>query len=137
MVSNSHALGSRPVRVEFVGLMPTLFAHCEHCMEVMHGAGLEPYAEQLKEYPEEIREQYLGLSAIAQKLRDEFDGGVAFDVIDTSSPLGIWKTVKHRILRTPCVLIEGKKVFNRVPTYDELRGKILELNSGGNERAGP
>ena len=133
MVSNSPVSRLSPVRVEFVGIMPTLFAHCQHCMEVMHGAGLQPYSEQLDEYPEEIRRQYFELSEIAQKLRDEFDGAVAFDAIDTASPQGVWKSIKHRILRTPCVLVEGKKVFDRLPGYDELRSKVLESMSLRNQ----
>ena len=122
----SPALG-RPVRVEFVGIMPTLFAHCEHCMEVMHGTGLMPYSEQLEEYPEDVKKQYFELSEVAQKIRDEFGGAVYFDAIDSASPQGVWMTLRHRILRTPCVLIEGKKVFDRLPGYEELRQKILEL----------
>ncbi|TMP99038.1 MAG: hypothetical protein E6K99_06000 [Thaumarchaeota archaeon] len=117
----------RPVRVEFVGIMPTLFAHCEHCMEVMHGTGLMPYSEQLEEYPEDVKKQYFELSEVAQKIRDEFGGAVFFDAIDSASPQGVWMTLRHRILRSPCVLIEGKKVFDRLPGYEELRQKILEL----------
>lgn len=115
-----------PVRVEFVGILPTLFSHCEHCMDAMHGAGLEPYSEQLDEYPEDVRKQYFELSEIAQKLRDEFKGRVFFDAIDTASLLGMWKTIKHHILRTPCVLVQGRKMFDRVPEYAELREKIVE-----------
>src|SRR3989441_2876242 len=117
----------RPVRVEFVGIMPTLFAHCEHCMEVMHGTGLMPYSEQLEEYPEDVKKQYFELSEVAQKIRDEFGGAGFFDPIDSASPPGVWMTLTHRILRTPCVTIEGKKVFIRVPSYEELREKILEV----------
>ena len=117
----------RPIRVEFVGIMPTLFAHCEQCMEVMHGTGLMPYSEQLEEYPEDVKKQYFELSEVAQKIRDEFGGAVFFDAIDSASPQGVWMTLRHRILRTPCVLIEGKKVFDRLPGYEELRQKILEL----------
>ncbi len=117
----------QPVKVEFVGIMPTLFAHCEHCMEVMHETGLKPYSEQLEEYPEDVKKQYFELSEVAQKIRDDFGGAVFFDAIDSASPQGVWMTIKHRILRTPCVLIQGKKVFNRVPSYEELREKILEV----------
>ncbi len=126
-----------PVKVEFVGIMPTLFAHCEHCMDVMHGTGLQPYSEQLDEYPEDVKKQYFELSEIAQKLREEFDGAVFFDAIDTASPVGAWKTIKHRILKTPCVLIQGKKAFQRLPSYDELRGKILEALGSTNYSAIP
>jgi hypothetical protein len=100
-------------------------------MDVMHGMGMEPYAEQFEEYPEEIRKQYFAVSDIAQKLRKEFNGIVLFDAIDTASALGVWKTIKHRILRTPCVLVNGKKVFNRVPEYVELRRKVLDALGAG------
>jgi hypothetical protein len=40
--------------------------------------------------------------------------------------LGIWKSLKHRILRTPCVLIQGRKEFDGIPTYDELKQKIVD-----------
>jgi hypothetical protein len=116
----------RPVKVEFIGIMPTLYAHCQHCMNVMHGTGMQPYSEQLEEYPEDIVKKYFQLSEIAQKLRDEFKGTVLFDAIDTASPLGIWKSLKHRILRTPCVLIDGEKTFLGIPKYDELKEKIVE-----------
>ena len=125
----------RPVKVEFVGIMPTLFSHCEHCMDVMQGTGMEPYSEQLDEYPEDIKKQYFELSDIAQKLKREFNGAVFFDAIDSVSLLGVWKTIKHRILKTPCVLVEGKKVFNRIPEYVELREKILETLGKGSSVA--
>jgi hypothetical protein len=120
-----------PVKVEFVGLMPTLFAHCQHCMEAMHGTGMEPYSEQLEEYPEDIKKQYFELSDIAQKLKEEFKGAVLFDAVDTASPLGVWKTIRHRILKTPCILIQGQKVFDHVPNYSELREKIIETLGAG------
>lgn len=98
---------------------------------------MEPYSEQLEEYPKDVKKQYFELSEIAQKLRDEFDGAVLFDAIDTASPFGAWKSIKHRILRTPCVLIQGKKAFERLPSYDELRAKILEALSSANHSTTP
>ncbi len=115
-----------PVKVDFVGILPTLFAHCEHCMEVMHGTGMEPYSEQLEEYPADVKKLYFELSAMAQRLRGEFGGSVYFNPVDAASPQGIWMSVKYRIFRTPCVIIQGKKVFDKLPSYDELRQKILE-----------
>lgn len=115
------------VKVEFVGILPTLLAHCDHCMEVMHETGLQPYSEQLEEYPEDVKKQYFEVSGIAQKLRKEFGDAVHFDAIDSASPQGIWVTMKYRILRTPCVIIQGRKAFNKVPNYEELREKILEI----------
>ncbi len=125
-----------PVIVQFLGIMPTLFAHCQHCMEVMHDTGMHPYSEQLEEYPEDIRQQYFALSEIAQKLMAEFGNAVIFDPIDTASPQGIWMTIRHRVLRTPCVLIQGRRVFDRLPKYEELRLRILEALARADLSAG-
>lgn len=116
----------RPLKVEFVGILPTLFAHCEHCMEVMHNTGMKPYSEQLEQYPEDVQEQYFELSETAQKLRAEFGDAVLFDPVDAASPQGIWLSMKYRILKTPCVIVQGKKAFNRLPAYEELRTIVVE-----------
>src|SRR3989442_14101408 len=99
--------------------MPTLFAHCEHCMEVMHQTGLKPYSEQLEEYPEDVKNQYFELSEVAQKIRDEFGGAGFFTPLESASPQGVWMAIKHRILRNPCVFIYGKKGFYRTPNYSD------------------
>jgi len=125
-----------PVKVEFVGIIPTLFAHCQQCMEVMHGTGMTPYSEQLEEYPEDVKKQYFEISEMAQRVRDEFSGRVLFDAIDSASPQGLWLMIKHRILKTPCILIQGRKVFDRIPSYEELRGKILEAIGATQEASG-
>ena len=116
-----------PLKVTFLGVMPTLFAHCQHCMDVMHGTGMEPYSEQLEEYPDDIRKQYFELSAMAQKINNDFQGLVAFDAVDSASPQGVWLTLKCRILRTPCILINGRKMFNHLPSYEELHARVLEI----------
>ena len=117
---------SVPLKVTFVGIMPTLFAHCQHCMEIMHATGMAPYSEQLEDYPEDVKKQYFQLSEIAQKLKTEFGGSVVLDPVDSASPQGVWLSIRHRILRTPCILIQGNKVFNKLPGYEELRATILD-----------
>jgi len=113
-----------PVRVEFFGLLPTLFAHCEHCMEVMHGTGMQPYSEQLEEYPEDVKKQYWELSSMANGLKTEFGNAVFVDAIDAASPRGLWTSIRLRIAKTPCILVQGKKAFSGIPTYEELREKV-------------
>lgn len=115
------------VKVDFVGIIPTLFAHCQHCMEVMHETGLKPYSEQLEEYPDEIKEEYFSIAELAQKITEEFGGKVVVDAIDTASPQGVWYTIRYRITKTPCILINGKKVFNYIPSYEDLKQKVKEI----------
>jgi uncharacterized protein YbaA (DUF1428 family) len=113
-----------PVRVEFFGLLPTLFAHCEHCMEVMHGTGMQPYSEQLEEYPEDVKKQYWELSSMANGLKVEFGDAVFVDAIDAASPRGVWTSIRLRIAKTPCILVQGKKAFEGIPDYQALRDRV-------------
>ena len=117
---------SSPLRVTFVGIMPTLFAHCQHCMEVMHATAMSPYSEQLESYPEDVKKQYFQLSEMAQKLKAEFGEAVIFDPVDSMSPQGVWLSIRHRIMRTPCILIQGSRVFSRIPDYEEMRARIQD-----------
>jgi hypothetical protein len=113
-----------PVKVEFFGLLPTLFAHCEHCMDVMHGTGMQPYSEQLEEYPEDVKKEYWEISSMANGLKQEFGDAVFVDAIDAASPKGVWTTIRLRIAKTPCVIIQGKKAFAGIPAYEELRERV-------------
>jgi hypothetical protein len=118
------AVRKEPVRVEFFGLLPTLFAQCESCMQVMQGTGMEPYAEQLEEYPEDVKKQYWELSSMANGLKTEFGDAVFIDAIDAVSPRGVWTSIRLRIAKTPCIIIQGKKAFGGIPAYEELRKKV-------------
>src|SRR5438552_16643752 len=100
---------SVPLKVTFVGVMPTLFAHCQHCMEIMHATGMAPDSEELEDYPEDVKKQYFQLSEIAQQLETEIGGSVVLHPVDPASPQAVWLSSKHRILKTPCTLIPGKK----------------------------
>lgn len=113
-------------RVEFLGLVPTLYAHCQSCMELMDMCELEPYYEQLKEYPKEVVETYYNVTKMILDLKKEFGDKIFVDVIDTTSLQGIWTSIKYRIFKTPAIAINGKKAFSAIPRYEELRSKVAE-----------
>jgi hypothetical protein len=98
-------------------------------MEIMHDTGMKPYSEQLEEYPEDVKKEYFELSEIAQRVRDEFGTAVSFDAIDAASAEGVWMTIRHRLLRTPAVLVEGRRVFDHFPNYEELRNEVVKALS--------
>ncbi|HEV2138849.1 MAG TPA: hypothetical protein VGR53_08400 [Nitrososphaerales archaeon] len=93
---------------------------------MMHSTGMEPYAEQLNEYPADVKKMYFELSAMTQKLGAEFGDSVHVNPVDAASAQGIWMTIKYRIFKTPCVIIGGKKAFDELPTYEMLRQRVLE-----------
>ena len=114
------------VRVEFIGLVPTLYAHCSHCMEVMQMCELDPYYEQLKEYPKDVVEMYYQVTKMILDLKREFGDRIFVDVVDAASIQGVWKTLRYRILKTPCIAVNGRKAFDGIPSYEVLRSKLSE-----------
>ena len=127
------SLSKASVKIEIISLMPTFYSHCHHCMHIIHAAGLKPYEEQLNEYPKEMREEYFAISKIGEKLICDFRFSVNLEVTDGASVKGFWKSLRHKIWKYPVVLINGKKVFNRIPEYKELKEKIFEYVSEVNE----
>lgn len=113
-------------KVEFIGLVPTLYAHCQHCMEIMEMCELQPYYEQLKEYPKEVVETYYNVTKMILDLKKEFGDKIFVDVIDTTSLQGIWKSIRYRIFKTPAIAINGRRSFDGIPRYEELRSKVGE-----------
>ncbi len=87
---------------------------------------LEPYYEQMKEYPKEVVETYYNFTKFALDLKKEFGERIFVDVIDVASFQGLWKTIKHQVLKTPCVLIDGEKISGPQASYDEVRGRIAQ-----------
>ncbi len=74
--------------------------------------------------PEELKNEYLRISEIVKWINEEFPGFFFFRLIDSSSLLGLFKTLRYRIKKTPCVLLNGEKIFEGFPEKEELIKKL-------------
>jgi hypothetical protein len=100
----------RPVKVELVGLFPTLFS--TRCKAVCDPAGLAGVVDaeaQLKEYPEEVLDSLRLVREAALSLLKE--GGVEVRVVDALSPRGLWLQLRHRLRSGPWAIVEGRQKF--------------------------
>lgn len=120
------AVPVKPIRVEILGLLPTLFSHCSHCMESMEASGVRPYDDQLAQYPEEVRNLHWTVSELTHKLVKKFNGLVRIHVVDTASPEGLWQSLKHHVRKTPCIIVDGRKAFESIPPFEKLEAKVSE-----------
>jgi len=109
--------------------MPTMFSHCQHCMDLTRASGLRVHSQQLSEYPTETRENLHRLSELARKVVSDFPGSIELRVTDLASPLGFLKSLRHKVGAGPAVLIDGRKVFERLPDYDSLRVELLKAGA--------
>lgn len=122
---------TKSIRLEFLALVPTMFSHCQHCMDLMRESGLRIHSQQLNEYPVETRETLQKISKLAENVIEDFPSGVKLRLIDLASPLGFLKSLRHRTGMGTAVLINGRKVFDRLPDYESLK---IELLKAGAER---
>lgn len=75
------------------------------------GIGDRVHNQEINEYPDEMKAEYLRLSDWVRETYKAYGRKVWIKVIDPQSLVGMWKHLKHRIRRYPTFLIEGKYVF--------------------------
>lgn len=93
-----------------------LYKHCQVAV----------YSSQLDEYPKEVKERYLAISELAQRLWKEFGERLLMKVIDVASVEGVWKTLRFGARGEAIFILNGKKKVVGIPGYDNLRKSILE-----------
>jgi hypothetical protein len=63
--------------------------------------------EEINEYPEDLKAEYLRLSDWVRKARKTYGNRVIIRILDPQSLAGFWKIIKHRIRRYPTFLVDG------------------------------
>ncbi|MGA2465104.1 MAG: hypothetical protein ABSH06_12230 [Thermodesulfobacteriota bacterium] len=103
----------RPILLEIVSKVLTTFDHCRHCEIFFDQAGLNKKFNQneMDEYPSDLKEEYVKLSDWIRELRRLYKHRLLIKFIDIQSPLGIYKTLRHRIRTYPTFIIEGKETY--------------------------
>ncbi len=73
------------------------------------GIGDKVHNQEINEYPEWLREEYLRVCEWAQEITQHFGGAVLVRIIDPQSLVGMWKLIRHWIRRYPTFLVDGQK----------------------------
>ena len=120
---------AKTVKVEFLALLPTMYSHCRHCMDLIRASGVDVHSEQFAEYPTETRDNLVKISELARRVVHDFPSGVEPSVIDLASPLGFLKDLRYGVGKGPTVLIDGRKTFDRLPEYSSLRVELLKAGA--------
>lgn len=114
-----------PLRIEIVGLLPTLFGHCAHCDFVAQRMKVGLKKDQIDEYPPSLVKENHRVSEIVWDILEDFPGKARVEIINTASPAGIWKSLKHRLRSNTAFIVNGRKIEERIPDYANLK-PILE-----------
>ena len=67
------------------------------------------HTQELNEYPEEVKAEYLRLSDWVRATRKTYGPRVVVRIIDPQSLGGFWKVLRHRIRRFPTFFIDGEE----------------------------
>ncbi|MHB8772607.1 MAG: hypothetical protein ACYC7J_16560 [Syntrophales bacterium] len=115
----------KPLTVEVVSNLITAFGVCSRCELVLNEAGAtgrSTCCEDMADYPADLKEELVRLNDWLAELCRLYRHRISIRLIDAKSPLGLYKSLLHRIRRYPTFIIEKKSVYSG---WD--RGRIEEL----------
>ncbi len=69
--------------------------------------GQQVHTQEINEYPEEIKAEYLRLSEWIRETRKTYGQRVVVRIVDPQSLGGMWKVLRHRIRRYPTFCVDG------------------------------
>ncbi|OGQ00305.1 MAG: hypothetical protein A2026_21265 [Deltaproteobacteria bacterium RBG_19FT_COMBO_46_12] len=103
----------KPIRLEIVTKVVTFFDHCRRCQVLFGQAGLDKkiHQNEMEEYPPDLKEEVMKLSGWIRELSRLYKHRLLIKVIDVQSPLGIYKSLRHRIRTYPGFIVEGKETY--------------------------
>lgn len=114
-----------PLKIEIIGLLPTFFGHCPHCDYVADRMKVHLRKDQVDDYPPNVIEENHRISETVLSILEDFPGKAQVEVINTASPAGVWKSVKHRLRNNTAFIVNGRKIGENIPDYSEIK-PILE-----------
>jgi hypothetical protein len=124
---------ARPLRVELVGLVPTLFATCAR------GRGIDPVAlcgptaadEQLAEYDDATLAEHDTAVAAVAAVAERFGGRVQPTLVGVTSPRGAWLALRHRLPAGLHAVVGGRRVVPLADGAAPLVEAVADALDGG------
>jgi hypothetical protein len=103
----------KPILLEIVTKVLTAWGECRRCKILFDQAGLDQkfHQEEIDEYPPDLKEEYTKLSDWIRELNRLYKHRLLIKLIDAQSPLGIYKSLRHRIRTYPTFIVEGKETY--------------------------
>jgi hypothetical protein len=91
------------------------------------GIGDKVHNEEINEYPEELREEYLRVSDWVRNTYDTYGRQVWIKVIDPQSLVGMWKHIRYGVRKYPTFILDGAEIFAGWNTAEQALGRVDTL----------
>jgi hypothetical protein len=116
----------RPIKVEMVGLLPTLFSMCANCCttDTMGACGIDLAADQMRDYPPEVIETNQRAAELYTRLLSDYRGLVVPLAVSTTSPRGLWLSLRHRLSSGFSMVVNNRRAVAGNADYADLKAAI-------------
>ncbi len=93
------------------------------------GLGLSDkvHNEELNEYPEDWKQEYLYLSTWIRAFLRHYGPYVRVRLLDPQSLVGFWKSLRYRVWRYPAFILEGRERFIGWESEPNLHHRLRAL----------
>ena len=123
------------LRVEVLDVYPTTLGHCPHfnlvsCEMSTAGAEFCELSSQVMEYPDSVIKSHDRAVAIMNFLKKTLDGvpaNVSLDMVDLLTFSGFLKGLRHGVMSSFAVLMNGRKVCEREINWQKIRDEATAL----------
>ncbi|MEM1686271.1 MAG: hypothetical protein QXS22_06320 [Acidilobaceae archaeon] len=114
------------ITVEIITISPIMIGHCGHCEILTKEFGIDYKVDQIKEYPEEIIEMSSKITEFIRALTRK--SYVKVIIIETLTPYGLLKMMRHRGGKLPVIIINGIKIWEgNIKDPEALAHKAYEI----------
>ncbi|MFQ6058189.1 MAG: hypothetical protein ACE5MB_04815 [Anaerolineae bacterium] len=119
---------ARPIRVEFVGLLPTLFNFCAPCCTTDHmkKCGVDYISDQMADYPPEALAVQERAAELYAKLMSDFGDRILPVAVGLTTLRGLLLSLRHRLGNDLAIVINGRRVISGQADYETLKRVIRE-----------
>ncbi len=91
------------------------------------GIAHKVHTQEINEYPDDLKEEYLRVCAWAEDIVQRFGSQVKVTVIDPFSWGGLVRVFRHRIRHYPSVILNGRERFTGWETEADLMTRLNQL----------
>ncbi len=120
----------QPVVIEVIAPVLGFLYHCPHCEMMSNqagGLGEKVHNQEINEYPEEMREEYLHVSDWVREVYRTYGLRVRIKVVDPQSLVGMWKYLRYGVRTYPTFILDGEQVYIGWESAARMAGQIEAL----------
>jgi hypothetical protein len=122
----------RPVTVEVITYAPTVFYHCQHCELTFQEMGIGERLrrqEAAEALPDDLAREFQSLSDWVHRLLERHGPRVRVRVVDAASVEGFFRSLRHRVMRYPAVIVDGSE--KRIGSEFDALDPLIDARVGG------